>query len=174
MVVRLGKLKHSRQPFKFFNMWGDHPLFLDVVGAVWQEEIFGTPMFQLFSKLKLLKKELKKLNKVHYSNISNRVLDAKFALDEVQSSLQRGVSEELMRNESSLAEEYIRLRRDEESFYRQKSRANWLNLGDQNTRFFFHAVKKFQSKSSIRSVSMEDSSRLKDPDLIKGALGDFY
>lgn len=43
--------------------------------------------------------------------------------------------------EKELAAEFVHLRSEEESFLRQKSSNQWLNLGDQNSRFFFQKVK---------------------------------
>lgn len=99
----------------------------------------------------------------HFANISTGVQEAKYALEEIQNDLQWSVSEELMQKETSVSKEYIWLRRDEESFLRPKSRTNWLNLGDQNSTFFFHAVKKFQSKSKIGSVSLDDGTSVTEP-----------
>lgn len=58
MVIKLAELPQVRKPFKFFHFWADHPSFLQVVEEVWMEDVFGTPMFKLCTKLKRLKKRL--------------------------------------------------------------------------------------------------------------------
>lgn len=64
----------------------DHPLFEDTVRAAWHpEEIIETCQFKLVRSLKLLKKELRRINKTHYSRISQRVKDQ----GEIVSQLQR-------------------------------------------------------------------------------------
>ncbi|KAF2613405.1 hypothetical protein F2Q70_00010983 [Brassica cretica] len=74
------------KPFKFCNHIVDHPLFEDTARAAWHsEEIIGTCQFKLVRSLKLLKKELGRINKTHYSGISQRVKDQ----GEIVSQLQR-------------------------------------------------------------------------------------
>lgn len=59
--------------FKFYNFWADHESFLPTVEELWRKNIEGSLMFRLISKLKLLKVELRKLNKKEFYNISERV-----------------------------------------------------------------------------------------------------
>ncbi|WZZ44327.1 hypothetical protein YC2023_040586 [Brassica napus] len=74
------------KPFKFFNHIVDHPLFEDTVRAAWHPgEIIGICQFKLVRSLKLLEKELRRINKTHYSGISQRVKDQ----GEIVSQLQR-------------------------------------------------------------------------------------
>lgn len=46
----------------FFNMWVDYEKFLSLVEKVWKRDIYGSPMFKLVIKLKILKGELRNLN----------------------------------------------------------------------------------------------------------------
>jgi hypothetical protein len=50
------------KPFKFFNYWAEHPDFLNWVREGWNTTVCGFPMYQLYSKLKDVKKILKKAN----------------------------------------------------------------------------------------------------------------
>jgi hypothetical protein len=52
--------------------------------------------------------------------------------------------------------EYVRLDEAEESFLRQKSQLQWLNLGDKNSKFFFNSVKGFHSCNKILSIHNEN------------------
>jgi hypothetical protein len=52
--------------------------------------------------------------------------------------------------------EYVRLDEAEESFLRKKSRLQWLNLGDKNSKFFFNSVKGFHSRNKILSIHNEN------------------
>ncbi|KAL7184384.1 hypothetical protein ACSBR2_026520 [Camellia fascicularis] len=64
------KIHRVCKPFKFFNMWADHPDFIPVVRGVWCKYVKGSPLFRIYSKLRSLKPELKALNKKHFSDIS--------------------------------------------------------------------------------------------------------
>ncbi|CAN6933223.1 unnamed protein product, partial [Brassica oleracea] len=62
------------KPFKFFNHIIDHPSFEETVREAWHPEaIMGTDQFKLVRSPKILKKELRMLNKTHYSGITQRV-----------------------------------------------------------------------------------------------------
>nr|POF04732.1 hypothetical protein CFP56_76851 [Quercus suber] len=98
-------------------------------------------MFQLCSKLKKQKVVLKKLNKEEFSNLPDRVKRAKESMEAAQEFVQLNpMNGEGIRAEVMAVHEYALLRRSEESFYKKKSRVQWLSLGDQNTRFFFKAM----------------------------------
>lgn len=126
--VHLEKLKKMPHSFKFFNMWCDDPQFMNIVAEVWSRNAKGTPMFQLYSKLKSLKKELKKLKREKFFEISNRVQEARVALEGVQAELQRRPTNEVFKIEKLATKKYLQLCRDEESFFKQKLCNQWLNL----------------------------------------------
>ncbi|CAN6812291.1 unnamed protein product, partial [Brassica oleracea] len=63
--------RRAPKPFKFFNHIIDHPSFEETVREAWHPEaIMGTDQFKLVRSLKMLKKELRMLNKTHYSGIT--------------------------------------------------------------------------------------------------------
>ena len=74
----------GRRPFKFINMWVDHPDYAGLISEGWQSLVAGTPMFILCRKLKFLKSPLKNLNKLHFSHISERVVRAEADLEHHQ------------------------------------------------------------------------------------------
>lgn len=83
-------------------------------------------MFQLCSKLKSLKKVLRRLNKEHFSDISERVRAARDNLSRIQHLLQANPSDSgLWKEEVEAVNNYSRLIRAQESFLRQKSRVQW-------------------------------------------------
>ena len=55
----------------------------------------------------------------------------------------------------------------EEGFLKQKSRIQWLKLGDQNSNFFHKEVKARNSRNSINSITLENGSRPEDLETIK-------
>ncbi|GAB2293351.1 hypothetical protein Dimus_038262 [Dionaea muscipula] len=70
----------SKKSFKFLNAWADHPLFLDVVRGEWSRIVTGSPMFQVWQRLKSLRVPLKQLHKRDFSGLSERISMAKEAL----------------------------------------------------------------------------------------------
>ncbi|XP_073267153.1 uncharacterized protein [Populus alba] len=84
------RLQMGKKCFKFFNIWTNHASFLKLIADNWQYEVHGSPMFILCKRLKHLKGP--KLNKLHFSHISDRVARAEAAMDAHQtlSSNDRG------------------------------------------------------------------------------------
>ena len=175
MVVKLAELPKRKIPFKFFQFWVDHPEFLSVVTRAWDINVHGTPMFRLCCKLKNVKLALKKFNVEHFSKISWRVLEIRNDLDRVQCALQDHPSDPaLLAEKARLSLSYGVLSRAEEGFNRQKSRVQWLNLGDQNSKFFFTAMKSFHGRSKITSITTEDGTHVEEDVLVRDEIVSFF
>lgn len=65
--------------------------------------------------------------------------------------------------ERRLHESWVFLRGIEESYFRQKSRINWLLEGDQNTAYFFRIFQTRCSYNSIRSFALASGIIITDP-----------
>ncbi|KAJ6884129.1 hypothetical protein NC652_031196 [Populus alba x Populus x berolinensis] len=117
-------------PFKFLNLWAEQEDFLPTVNSVWQTRIEGDPMFQLTSKLHLLKSHLKTFHKHHSSSshISRRVAEAKEEWKTTHLLLDQNplVDDDLMTNERRVTRKYTQLCDDEEAYCKHKSRATSL------------------------------------------------
>ncbi|XP_074313656.1 uncharacterized protein LOC141648843 [Silene latifolia] len=71
-VVQFGKtVQRKKVPFKYYNMWSLATDYSQIVETAWSEQVDGTPIYQLASKLKKLKMPLKCLNKNNFSDIEN-------------------------------------------------------------------------------------------------------
>ena len=142
------------KPFKFFNDWVKHPKFLELVQQSWCSQVFGNPMRRLHTKLKRLKADLKIFNQTHFGGISLKVTEKRKELAGIQVLLMNNVnSSELIELEKSVNLELHDLLLAEEWFYKQKARVNWINEGDQNTKFFQKTVAANQSRSTIKSLT---------------------
>ncbi|XP_044497608.1 uncharacterized protein LOC123219676 [Mangifera indica] len=98
-----GGVRRRRVPFKFYNMWATHDNFLNIVRESWQEDVEGSPMYKLISKLKRLKKVLRRLNKEGFWRISEKVEEAKGRLEDVQNRLQSSpLNEDLAKEEKAV------------------------------------------------------------------------
>ncbi|KAI4363592.1 hypothetical protein MLD38_019794 [Melastoma candidum] len=179
-LVRLGVNKRKAAPFKFFDLWRFHPKFKDALTAGWSKEYRGLRMFRLCCKLKDLKVELKKLNREHLCDISGRVEQARTALQALQ--LQSLAGQPNLVEEQLALDNFLKIARMEESFYKQKARATWLRLGDRNTAYFHGEVNRKANRDAITSIQLNNGDRVADQGRIqqefiehfKGLPGDGY
>ncbi|XP_074305347.1 uncharacterized protein LOC141640442 [Silene latifolia] len=87
-LIELGEdIERRKGTFKYFNMWGKHAEFKNIVTETWRQPIYGCYMFQLVKKLKYLKHPLKKLNNGRYGDIENTAMVAKLLLESIQKQL---------------------------------------------------------------------------------------
>jgi len=171
LVVRIADPPSRRTPFKFFDFWADHLELLPLVARVWDVRVYGSSMFQLCKKLKILKVELRKFNREHFSRLPTRVKLAKHELEVVQMRIQRQpLNASLHEEEAHLVKLHGDLSRDEENFLRQKSRVHWINLGDRHSKFFFRSMQQGYSRSKILSLSETDGNRVEDPNAVKSLM----
>ena len=119
-------------------------------------------------KLKNVKACLKSFNFHTFSNLQGKVVQARADLAHSQAALLDNPTDPgLVRNESLHLKVFYDLAIAEEGMLKQKSRIQWLKLGDQNTNFFHKAVKARNSRKSIKTITLENGSRTTDPDAIK-------
>ena len=90
----------------------------------------------LIKKQKVLRKHLKQLNRSNYSQIQKRVGEATQAHLDLQKEALSRPSEASFLAEKLSHDNLLHLKKNEEAYFQQKSRIQWLLLGDQNTGFF--------------------------------------
>ncbi|KAF3508473.1 hypothetical protein F2Q69_00005071 [Brassica cretica] len=140
------------KPFKFFNHIVDHPLFEDTVRAAWHpEEIIGICLFKLVRSLKLLEKELRRINKTHYSGISQRVKDQGEIVSQLQRRLLTQPGPQPAVQEHEARAKWQILAKAEEKFYHQRFRVQWYDLGDRSTTFYHKTVDQRAAQNHIHS-----------------------
>lgn len=141
--------------------------FNQVVQDSWQQPAEGTKMFQVCSKLKRLKPDLKNLTMKYYNAISERVTLTKHELDALQKTLQQeGVDAQLRRKEVDLKIKYVLLRATEEDYCRQNSRAKWLDVGDKNTAYFYKKVNGHRACNKDMSIRDNKGTRIEGEEAV--------
>lgn len=134
-------VKAKPKPFKFHNYISSKEGFILSVEKVWSNKVDGFSMFSLVSKLKLLKKPLRKLN-FDQGNMFNNVKRLRSDLAIVQVAIVDDPHNEALRKaELACLKAYQTALNDEESFLKQKSKVDWLSEGDRNSKYFHIVVK---------------------------------
>lgn len=152
------------KPFKFPNYLTKHPGFAQLMQDAWtQTGNVCQTLDQLCWKLKLIKRDLKLLNKNNYSKIQDRVSETNSLLQLAQVNSLQSPSTMTFQVEHDLHQKWIFLRMIEEMYFRQKSRINWLKEGDLNTTFFHRICQIRASYNAIRVLLSPARRWLTDP-----------
>ncbi|XP_056691942.1 uncharacterized protein [Spinacia oleracea] len=162
------------RPFRFFNYLDEHSNFSAIIQTAFSDEVHGTPMFKLWCKLKKVKAELKKLHKEDFSGLTEKIALARSELDNVQQNLQTTSIPELLNQEVVCIKQLRHWLRIDEIALRQKSRIQWIQLGDSNNQFFFSTVKERARFNRISILYDDNGTKLVEPDLIQAEILSFY
>lgn len=163
------------KPFKYFHHVADHPQFIDSVGEAWNcEAITGSLQFKLARSLKLQKPILRRLNRTHFSGISNRVKEQYGKLSVLKRQLLINPDPDTARREHEERAIWHRLISAEEKFYRQKSRVRWNCLGDRDTAFYHKYAVQRAHINHIHFLRDEDDRLIGTSEEIKAHAVDFF
>ncbi|KAF5204611.1 Dnase i-like superfamily protein, partial [Thalictrum thalictroides] len=173
MVIQWGKAGNNPRSFKYFNHWADHVSFKPLIESIWSTPMTGNPMMRFTSKLKLVKNELKLWSRRHFSNISERLVDAKQTLDRIQAEIQaRPLDTQLAQMELDASNSYLELAQQEEASLYQMAKKKDALLGDGNNSYFHNLVKGRKSINTILSIrNMNGVMLSEDEDVVDAFLG---
>lgn len=168
-LFRIPSLKRTiTKPFKFYHHTADHPQFKEIVAEAWNAaEVRGSCQLKVAKAMKGLKPALRKLNKRHFSGISERVKEQEKKVSELQRLLLTSPSEMTALEEHEARSKWHMLLKAEEKFYRQRSRVQWLELGDRNTSFFHKTVAQRLTRNHIHFLRDFDDRLIGSAEEIK-------
>ncbi|GAA0183546.1 hypothetical protein LIER_31085 [Lithospermum erythrorhizon] len=163
------------RPFKFLNMWLEHPLFEEIMGSKWGVWVGGSAQASLASKLKSLKSPLKSLNRDEFGSIFEKAKAANVCFKEaVKAHMADPGNENLKHQCQVLREKASFFMNAERNFINKKSRCKYLVEGDRCTKYFHSLIKRDNVRSSISHLVKEDGSLTSSPTEVSTLLLDFY
>ncbi|GKB20225.1 trichome birefringence-like protein 3, partial [Tanacetum coccineum] len=152
-VLKIPTLTASKpKPFKFYNFLAFKSNFLELVDSNWTRHVDGHNMFKVVTKLKLLKKPMRKL--LHdQGNLHERVEKLRMELDTVQKALDSNPADLILREEEgAYVQAFNEAKLDEERFLKQKAKVEWLDVGDSNSAYFHKSIKCRNQRSRIELI----------------------
>ncbi|GAV92784.1 hypothetical protein CFOL_v3_36162, partial [Cephalotus follicularis] len=147
--------QYCGRPFKFLNFWAKSEQFLHVVSQEWAKVYTGSPLVVIHQKLKCLKGRLREFCK----RPDTKVVELRAGLHQLQRDIHEGLgTTSSVEQERQLRVDVMNAARDEEAFFKQKSRIQWLKEGDSNTAFFHKVVKVRQSRNHIVRIKDDNDT----------------
>ncbi|XP_063942672.1 uncharacterized protein LOC135150335 [Daucus carota subsp. sativus] len=138
------------KPFQIFQHVIQHSDFLSTVEEAWNIVTHGEPWYVLSTKIKRVKAGLKRLHN-SCGNLHEAVIQARHALTSFQEGMSFSAPPDVFKTKESLCLDLQRALSAEEIFLKQKSRVQWLELGDGNNSFFHRACK---SRWNVNKILM--------------------
>ncbi|XP_052111656.1 uncharacterized protein LOC107470905 [Arachis duranensis] len=109
-----------------------------------------------------------------FGNIFVRKNKLEYQIDQIQRRLEVTDVLSLRIKEAELREDYNRLLLQEELFWYQKSREQWVKYGDRNTKFFHLQTLVRRNHNRVHGLYVRDGSWSTDPDILQEEALSFY
>ncbi|KAK4713159.1 hypothetical protein R3W88_019066 [Solanum pinnatisectum] len=163
----------KKRPFKFFNCLAQHPEFKNKINASWQ--IKGRGMQRVWQNLMKVRRELKQLNQREYMGVLEKVHKLRVELMDMQTHMRIiSIPQCMIDEEKEIRTQLNKWSRIEETIYKQKSRVQWLKLGDSNTSYFYASMKNRKSQNQITMLTKDDDTIIRDSEEITREAVRFY
>ncbi|KAL9667000.1 hypothetical protein QQ045_001345 [Rhodiola kirilowii] len=146
LCLQLRSRQNSRtKVFRFENMWFQEESFQQIINTAWQNYSHSQSSFE--DKLMLLQKHLTSWNPSKFGNVQAKIKDLKAKLEGISGQERTELS---IQQEHQLISDLDDWLHREEILWRQRSRALWLDDGDNNTKYF-HAYA--SSRKKLNSIT---------------------
>ncbi|GKV02020.1 hypothetical protein SLEP1_g14507 [Rubroshorea leprosula] len=156
------------RPFRVLDAWQQHPDFKNAVEGKWRGmEVEGYAGYRCKQKLKMLKEFLKGWNRDVFGDMEAQFEMATVLVEKID---RRNEDFDLEEFEVSQRHDGVQeiwdILRKKEAIWRQKSRCNWVRMGDANTRFFHKIANGRRAQNNILGISC-DGRWVEEPTLVK-------
>ncbi|XP_050226786.1 uncharacterized protein LOC126676595 [Mercurialis annua] len=150
--------------FHFDQRWGSVEEVSDIIRSSWKLNITGTLMFQVFEKLKVVRRCLNDWRLTSNTNSQRKIISLRHESQLANSQVQTNIQWPYIK---SLEAQLVQAQVQEEAYWAQKSRISWLTWGDKNSSFFHSKTKQHRCRNMI--YALQDSAgqwHTKDSELV--------
>ncbi|KAL5137396.1 Transposon TX1 uncharacterized protein [Glycine soja] len=166
--------------FRFINCISKDPSFMQLVASSWHVESRGTSMEKLWYKLKRLQIVLRPLSR-QFTNMQNQIQQVRQELHQCLALLSfKRLAKILLKHKHLDNEGKLELLHmmsnviEAEDILMQKSKVNWLKLGDNNNAYFHATVKEKNKNKGIYTLTDLDGNLLCTQESIEKEIVSFY
>ncbi|KAK8606629.1 hypothetical protein V6N13_052396 [Hibiscus sabdariffa] len=170
IFLTVGRPFRNRRPspFRYFSGWKSHADFARMVADNWTASSSMSVTLQRFVRA------ADTWNKTIFGYVGTKKRMLMARLRGIQKSLSCHPSRFLRRLESELLVDLEHLLDQEELLWRQKSRSDWVSLGDRNTRYFHRRAICRKQRSMITTLKIRDGSWCDDDDTLCSEAVEFF
>ncbi|CAA0810710.1 Unknown protein, partial [Striga hermonthica] len=155
---------------RFDSNWIKKEGIGDVIKEAWNQQQEGTPMFRVHEKIKTTRLALLIWNRGIHTNAEHKIKRLSSQLEDMKDL---GGNRDWMEWDK-LKKELDKAYEQEESFWKQRSRNQWLKEGDRNTRFFHALTLQRRKKNAITRLIDREGEVRESQEEITACVLDFY
>ncbi|XP_071909826.1 uncharacterized protein [Coffea arabica] len=170
MIDTKPTVERKKRRFFFDKRWLQHEEIFEVIKEAWEENVEGSRMYQVQSKVRNCRVALLKWSNSINKNSKDRIDSLKKQLDQTRESSMDNKREKMVGLKSQLTKAY----NDEEIFWSQKSRLKWLQEGDRNTQYFYAQVKGRRKQNRLQRLQKEDRGWSESEEETGKEIADYY
>jgi exonuclease III len=147
------------RPLRMLKCWSDLPGYAKFVREQWEMfDCQGWGGFVLQQKLKLIKASLKEWHSQQVQNLDGKMKELKDKMSSLDTKAEVvDLNEAEITELHDLSASLQSMARMQNCIHWQKSRMNWLNEGDANSKFFHNFMSNRRRHNAINMVSVEGS-----------------
>ncbi|KAL9685630.1 hypothetical protein QQ045_023081 [Rhodiola kirilowii] len=164
-----GRHNNRTRVLRFENMWFQEESFQQIINSAWQN--YSDSPFSFEDKLMLLQDHLTKWNRTKFGNVQAKIKDLKVKLEEMSGKERTELS---IQQEHQLTSDLDDWLHREEILWRQRSRALWLDDGDNNSKYFHAYASSRKKLNSITRLIDGTGEATTDPGRIKDIITQHY
>nr|XP_016506828.1 PREDICTED: uncharacterized protein LOC107824548 [Nicotiana tabacum] len=162
------------RPYRMLNSVMNHQEYKTAVHTVWNQQIQGCAMYSIWSKLKQVQQATRHIHQEH-SSAEKKLQKFREELAETQDKLNEDhFNRQEIHREKQLLQNIEKWEKIQEQVIRQRSRANWIQLGDSNTKYFHAYMKSRQARNKVSYILTENQQKLTDPKQIQQEFMQFF
>ncbi|KAH7857206.1 hypothetical protein Vadar_010174 [Vaccinium darrowii] len=156
--------------FRFDSRWYKDPDTHEVVRQGWKSIARGSKIFEVFHKIKSCRQNLRSWSKQKGFNARRKINELQERLELIRTGQCIVEPSRVCELEKELSDAWIQ----EDAFWRQKSRADWMALRDRNTSFFHAKVNQRQKRNRITGIQMVNGTWCEEPNGIAQEFVDYF
>ena len=144
-----GRRRRKTRRFHFEAIWVRHEKCREIIQESWKDHAGLQSSSELINGLKACTEGLKRWSQQELGQVTKKIQEKRKILQDVVQADRNGSRGDEI---DMLCKEINELLDDEEMRWNQRSRVQWLKLGDRNTQYFHHRASQRQKKNEIKGL----------------------
>ena len=159
------KRKKSSGLFRYDRRFRNNEAVTALVQEVWE----ASPGLSVANRISKCRKAIVNWSKKFYINSQKKITELKSALDAAMASRTAGTE-----TISLINQDLLKAYKEEEEYWKQRSRQLWLTLGDKNTSFFHASTKSRRARNRITIIETNSGIPVYEEDQIAKVISEYF